>query len=254
MTDLEKIAAACSILDKARWGDSDFENVRAQILDNDDDDYWAALVSFDQASKRYHMPVSISVDGKVEIDVGEGSHIGDDAGSVWMWLYYQELSPLYDQEQKGMSFAHSSDVVRLKRMLENLKEENSALREELDSQEEYTICDCCESLTTDPVDSGGHQQCRSCTKVANLQAENAALRADHEKAVSLVIDASIATGNADTSAELMAEVLHKVGELRAQNAALRDRLVHVSSRIGCGCGGDYGLCKSCEYALEATKK
>ena len=42
------------------------------------------------------------------------------------------------------------------------------------------------------------------------------LEADHEKAVSLVIEAGIATGHADTSADLMAEVLHKVGELRAK--------------------------------------
>lgn len=60
--------------------------------------------------------------------------------------------------------------------IERLTIENAALKVELDSQEEYSICDCCYSLTTDPVDAGGHVQCQSCTKMANLEAENAALR------------------------------------------------------------------------------
>ena len=50
---------------------------------------------------------------------------------------------------------------------------------------------------------------------------NQRLKADHEAAVALVIEASIATGNADTSADLMAEVLHKVGELREEIKLLR---------------------------------
>ena len=60
------------------------------------------------------------------------------------------------------------------------------------------------------------------------------LEADHEKAVSLVIEAGIATGHADTSADLMAEVLHKVGELRAENAALLRVLKenHIRLHIG----------------------
>jgi hypothetical protein len=50
------------------------------------------------------------------------------------------------------------------------------LQAELDAREEYSICDCCECLTADPVDAGDHVQCQSCTKVANLQAENDRLR------------------------------------------------------------------------------
>lgn len=46
-----------------------------------------------------------------------------------------------------------------------------SLQAELDSREEYSVCDCCECLTTEPIDAGGHVQCPSCTKVANLEHE-----------------------------------------------------------------------------------
>lgn len=49
----------------------------------------------------------------------------------------------------------------------------------------------------------------------------AELEADHERAVAMVIQAGIATGHADTSADLMAEVLHVVKNLRADNEGLR---------------------------------
>ena len=69
-----------------------------------------------------------------------------------------------------------------------------ALEAELEKYSEYTICDCCQSLTLEPVDAGGHMQCVSCTKLAEqrryhkvaigtmrdshdvLEAENAKLR------------------------------------------------------------------------------
>ena len=64
---------------------------------------------------------------------------------------------------------------------------------------------------------------------AKLRIES--LEADREKAVALVIEAGIATGHADTSADLMAEVLHKVGELRAENAALREKVAKLTAAI-----------------------
>ena len=35
----------------------------------------------------------------------------------------------------------------------------------------YEICDCCRCLTPDPIDAGGHTQCKSCTRIAELKAE-----------------------------------------------------------------------------------
>ena len=73
-------------------------------------------------------------------------------------------------------------------------------------------------------------------EINDAQKRIESLEADHEKAVALVIEASIATGHADTSADLMAEVLHKVGELRAENAALRadiERLNRLRACPGC---------------------
>ena len=56
-----------------------------------------------------------------------------------------------------------------------LEQQLAALREELDSHDEYTLCDCCQSLTLEPVDAGDHMQCGSCTELANAQAQLAAL-------------------------------------------------------------------------------
>ena len=64
----------------------------------------------------------------------------------------------------------------------------------------------------------GHAKCR----IEDQQIRIAELESDHERAVAMVIQAGIATGHADTSADLMAEVLHVVKNLRAENERLRD--------------------------------
>jgi RNA polymerase-binding transcription factor DksA len=59
-----------------------------------------------------------------------------------------------------------------------------------------------------------------------LQAELAALRAERDEA-------------------------NRVCEQWKQwNDALRARVAELVERIGCGCGGDYGLCSSCDAARE----
>ena len=39
--------------------------------------------------------------------------------------------------------------------------------------------------------------------------------------------------------------------LEKENAALREKSRILAGRIGCGCGGDYGLCDECSSALDA---
>lgn len=56
--------------------------------------------------------------------------------------------------------------------LQRIKE----LEAKLDDYEQYSLCDCCYSLTDDPVDCDGHLQCKSCTRIAELEAENQRLR------------------------------------------------------------------------------
>jgi len=46
--------------------------------------------------------------------------------------------------------------------------------------------------------------------------------------------------------------VERIEDLEAENAALRASLSRAVSRIGCGCGGDYGLCKYCEDALDTA--
>ena len=45
------------------------------------------------------------------------------------------------------------------------------LEAKLDDYAQYSVCDCCYSLTDDPVDCGGHLQCESCTRIAELEAK-----------------------------------------------------------------------------------
>jgi len=53
-----------------------------------------------------------------------------------------------------------------------LQERISLLEEKLDAYEsDYTICDCCECLTPDPVDAEGHTQCKSCTRISEQDEE-----------------------------------------------------------------------------------
>ena len=94
----------------------------------------------------------------------------------------------------------------------------------------------CSEHGTDFALGSGCISCESAAETHEAADRIESLQADHEKAVALVIEASIATGNADTSADLMAEVLHKVGELRAENAALRadiERLNRLRACPGC---------------------
>lgn len=44
------------------------------------------------------------------------------------------------------------------------------LEEEADKWEQHSLCDCCYCMTPDPVDVGGHIQCPSCGRVAQLEA------------------------------------------------------------------------------------
>ena len=67
--------------------------------------------------------------------------------------------------------------------------------------------------------------------LAALKDENAELKADHERAVAMVIEASIATGHADTSADLMAEVLHVVKNLRAENERLKKEYIFLYDAV-----------------------
>jgi len=73
-------------------------------------------------------------------------------------------------------------------------------------------------------------------EIAEQQERIAELEADHERAVAMVIEASIATGHAETSADLMAEVLHVVKNLRAENERLRDRLDKFRRATCANCG------------------
>ena len=61
-------------------------------------------------------------------------------------------------------------------------------------------------------------------EIAEQQERIGELEAENERAVTMVIEASIATGHADTSADLMAEVLHVVKNLRAENERYRQVL------------------------------
>jgi predicted nuclease with TOPRIM domain len=72
------------------------------------------------------------------------------------------------------------EVSLLTDALANYEQENARLRWEMDERDEYTLCDCCESLTTDALDAGGHMQCRSCTEAATLRAQVAALTKDND--------------------------------------------------------------------------
>ena len=67
-------------------------------------------------------------------------------------------------------------ILRDQRIAE-LGAELVALREELDSHDDYTLCDCCQSLTLEPVDAGDHMQCVSCTELAELAELRGAARA-----------------------------------------------------------------------------
>ena len=49
-------------------------------------------------------------------------------------------------------------------------------------------------------------------------------KAEHEKSVSLVLDAGLATGHADTPADLMAEVLSQIKDLYISKAELREAI------------------------------
>ena len=64
--------------------------------------------------------------------------------------------------------ALESDDKKLRDFIAELEAELVALREELDSHDDYTLCDCCHSLTLEPIDAGGHMQCVSCTELAEL--------------------------------------------------------------------------------------
>lgn len=57
------------------------------------------------------------------------------------------------------------------------------------------------------------------------------LEADHERAVAMVIEASIPTGHAETSADLMAEVLHVVKNLRTE--VKRRREINLDLNMEC---------------------
>ena len=82
----------------------------------------------------------------------------------------------------------------------------------------------CSEHGTDFALGSGCISCESAAETHEAADRIESLEADHEKAVALVIAASIATGHADTSADLMAEVLHKVGELREKLEKLEEEL------------------------------
>jgi hypothetical protein len=86
---------------------------------------------------------------------------------------YSELADRLDSAayEWGAQFQIGQTCADAAAALRELEAERDRLREELDGHDEYTLCDCCESLTTDVVDAGGHMQCRSCTRVAELEAE-----------------------------------------------------------------------------------
>ena len=108
-----------------------------------------------------------------------------------------------------MTFAHSAEVVTLKRRVEELEAVNAALRSQVETA----------------MDDGE----RAISAVLKLELDLKCLE--------------------DSTVDAKA-----FEQLKAENAALRERLSLVSSRIGCGCGGDYGLCKSCAAALEAAQQ
>lgn len=57
--------------------------------------------------------------------------------------------------------------------------ENAALKAELDERDAaYSVCDCCECLTSDPVDAGDHVQCQSCTRLAKAAVVSGSLQSD----------------------------------------------------------------------------
>ena len=45
------------------------------------------------------------------------------------------------------------------------------LRERVDDIEALQLCDCCYGLFDEVFDVGGHQQCKTCTSLANASAE-----------------------------------------------------------------------------------
>jgi len=66
----------------------------------------------------------------------------------------------------------ANDMAVLKAEKATLQSELAAAREELDFYEsDYTLCDCCNCLTQDALDADGHMQCKSCTRIARLEAE-----------------------------------------------------------------------------------
>ena len=40
----------------------------------------------------------------------------------------------------------------------------------VDDYAQYQVCNCCGALSNDLVDAGGHMQCKSCTRIAELEA------------------------------------------------------------------------------------
>lgn len=91
-----------------------------------------------------------------------------------------------------------------------------ALEAELEKYSEYTICDCCQSLTLEPVDAGGHMQCVSCTKLAELRDY---IRVMVEKAAAKHRPAY------DEQQRRIADIKAELAALRAHSELLRETLL-----------------------------
>ena len=50
---------------------------------------------------------------------------------------------------------------------------------------------------------------------------------------------------------MLRDIASHIESLEKENAALREKSRILAGRIGCGCGGDYGLCDECSSALDA---